>query len=338
MISVSEWKRRLQKLGQTERPRAERRIPVGLSAWHGDHLSPRLDKVRDISITGLFLVTEERWPIGETINLTLQGEGQPEDEAELQIEVQAKVVHCKEDGVGLTFVLPAPVDRNLWGVLIHRAAVLTEPKDILFTFKMLRTIFFLYRLCPSGAEQSIVLLGGELDDIRTDSALEIALRAEKLVDALPDAANLRAHPNVVANILKNGSWEHDELTRQMWAGLLADSCSLAGDDESNMPFIELLINITPNQARILQAGCSKALELLSRGEELKQKSVVRTPEEMIEITNMYDLTRLATDVAYLYNFGLLVELFDFTSYLPMDSYNITPTSFGLDLYKHCRMA
>ena len=47
------------------RPRAERRTVEGLEAIHWTGSSPGLDIVRNISATGMYLVTRERWPEGE---------------------------------------------------------------------------------------------------------------------------------------------------------------------------------------------------------------------------------------------------------------------------------
>ena len=70
---------------------------------------------------------------------------------------------------------------------------------------------------------------------------------------------MRAHPKLVANILREGSWAPDELTRQLWTGLLASSCSIDAPDDSNQVFVNLLIHVTPVQARILSHACERAL-------------------------------------------------------------------------------
>ena len=56
---------------------------------------------------------------------------------------------------------------------------------------------------------------------------------------------------------------------------------------------------------------------------------------MVELTGVHDLTRNATDLAYLFNLGLIQKLFDFTSYHAAESFDITPSTLGLELYKHC---
>ena len=59
--------------------------------------------VRDISPTGMFIVTEERWYPGTVIRVTLTDRHNPT--AERSITVNAKAVRWGSDGVGLEFVL-----------------------------------------------------------------------------------------------------------------------------------------------------------------------------------------------------------------------------------------
>jgi hypothetical protein len=333
---VGNWKRILRRLGYPETPRADRLTTSCLAARQGDNRASLTASIKNISSTGLYLLTEERWPLGELISLTLQGRELPEDHPEFQIPMQARVCRHGEDGIGLSFVPPLGLDAKLWGVLVRNAVILTNLKSALSAFRTLQTVLFLHRLCHAAAEESIVMLGGELDESRTESALDIALRAEKLLASNPDADRMRALPQLVASILKNGSWAIDDVTKQLWAGLLAASCSVEGTDESSNAFVDLLIHITPAQSRIFVAACSKAMEFISGNEGLPLARTILTPEEMFRLTGMNDISRIAMDMAYLFHAGLIEKNFDFTSYLPAESFDITPARLGLDLYKHCK--
>jgi hypothetical protein len=334
MTSPNKWKTWIHKLAYPEKPRAERRTPSGFVARRRDSPASKPATIRDISSTGLHLLTEERWPLGELIPLTVEVERFSEDPSEPQITVQALVVRHAEEGLGLSFVLPEGLDPDLWDVLLRNAVFLTEPKDIVHTLRLLRTILFLCRLCHDGANESILLLGEELDESRTENAMEIAESAEKLLASEPDH-RIRAHPHIVSSILSHGSWA-GELTRQLWAGLLATSCTAEGTDQSNNAFIDLLINVTHTQTRIFVAGCIKALQLMPGNEFPPSPRIILTPEQMIRLTNMYDISRLATDVGYLFHWGIIEKNFDFTSYLPTDKFDITPSRLGLELFERCK--
>ena len=335
MPTMNDWRTWIKKLGYIEKPRAERRIPSGFAALRPDKPALKPATIRDISSTGLHILTEERWPVGELIPLTIEVEGLAEDHSEPRIPVQARVARHTADGIGLSFVLPAGLDENLWDVLLRNAVVLTSPKEILHTLRVLRTILFLCRLCHGEAHEAILLLGGELDKQRTENAMEIAHVAEELLASEPDSDRMRAHPPLVASILKHGSWA-DDFTRHLWAGLLVTSCTLEGTDESNSAYVELLINLTRHQSLIFVGACIRALKLMAGSEYPPPTRIVLSPDEMIRLTEMYDISRIATDVAYLFNSGLVDKVFDFTSYVPMDNFDITPSRLGFELYERCK--
>ena len=171
MPSSNDWRTWIKKLGYVEKPRAERRIPSGFAALRRDNPASKPATIRDISSTGLHILTEERWPVGDLIPLTIEVEGLAEDHSEPRIEMQARVARHTADGIGLSFVLPQGLDPNLWDVLLRNAVVLTGPKEILHTLRVLRTILFLCRLCHGEAHEAILLLGGELDKQRTENAM-----------------------------------------------------------------------------------------------------------------------------------------------------------------------
>jgi hypothetical protein len=333
--TMNEWKSWIRRLGYKENPRAQRRIPSGFAARRRDESASTPATIRDISSTGLYLLTEDRWPIDELIPLTIEVERVSDDPSEPRIPVQARVARHGEDGVGLTFVLPEGIDENLWDVLLRNAVVLRDPKEILHTLRVLRTVLFLSRLCHAEAHESIKLLGGELDEARTERAMEIAHLAEKCLASEPDAEKLRAHPTLIANILREGSWA-DDFTKQLWAGILVTSCTLNGTDESNQEYVELLGNVTHYQSRIFVAACSKALVVMEGAEYPPPSRIIIAPEEMIQITGMYDLPRIATYVAYLFNSEIIDKVFDFTSYLPTESFDVTPSRKGLILFLRCQ--
>jgi hypothetical protein len=335
MTTLNQWTSWIKKLGYAEKPRAERRIPSGFAARLRNNPASRPSTILDISSTGLHILTVERWTVGELVPLIIQVERVSADPSEPQFEIQARVVRHCDDGIALSFVLPQGLDPNLWDVLLRNAVVLTQPHEILHTIRMLQTILFLCRLCQAQAHDSILLFGGELDHPRTEKAMWIVHRAEKLLASQPHPERLRAHPQLITSILKHGSWA-DDFTEHLWAGLLASSCTVDGTDESNTVFVDLLVNFTFHQSRIFVAGSIQALELMAGTNDPSSTPIVLTPEQMIRLTGMYDLSRLATSMSYLFTSGIIEKRFDLTSYIPMDKFDITPTRLGLDLFRRCQ--
>ena len=64
--------------------------------------------------------------------------------------------------------------------------------------------------------------------------------------------------------------------------------------------------------------------------------MILSPDEMVRLNGVSDLGRNATDLAHLFNLGLMKKLFDFTSYHEIDSFDITPSPLGLELCRHCQ--
>jgi Flp pilus assembly protein TadG len=62
--------------------------------------------IRDISSTGLFLLTEQRWYPGTLVMLSLQRVGVANTDPDRSIMVNAKVIRLGTDGVGLELIMP----------------------------------------------------------------------------------------------------------------------------------------------------------------------------------------------------------------------------------------
>lgn len=88
-------------------PRKAPREPgPGLAAYYWNGATPKAHAVRDISSTGLYVVTEERWYPGTLVLMTLQRSENGEKTAERSISVMSRAVRWGNDGVGLQFMLP----------------------------------------------------------------------------------------------------------------------------------------------------------------------------------------------------------------------------------------
>jgi hypothetical protein len=145
-----------------ERRRAERRISPSLAAYHWKGAIPRQNTVRDISATGAYLVTQERWEPGQVIALTLQRSGPLEKENSFL--VQAKAVRWDDQGVAISFVLPPGADLRLWESPLKSAAEQNEPEDILREFRVAQAISFLSRISPETDNSVRRLLHEELSN------------------------------------------------------------------------------------------------------------------------------------------------------------------------------
>lgn len=109
---VSPWKSRLQRWFVRDRRRARRFAHPELVAfcWTGAAPAPR--RVDNISDTGMFLLTDERWLPGTMIAMTLQRANTTGDDPQDAIAIQTRVVRWGAEGEGLDFILPAFADTD----------------------------------------------------------------------------------------------------------------------------------------------------------------------------------------------------------------------------------
>ena len=88
--------------------------------WNGANAVPH--NVRDISSTGTYIVTEERWHLGTILMVTLQSTDEYIDaRPPLSISVQSKVVRWGIDGVGFAFIFSNLTDTRNASAPLHGA-------------------------------------------------------------------------------------------------------------------------------------------------------------------------------------------------------------------------
>jgi hypothetical protein len=114
MKSLKSW---LESLSSREQRSAERQDPINLVAYYYDGGAPLAHDVLDISKSGLYLMTDERWYPGTVVRLTLQRVGIADNDPDRFISVNATVIRLGKDGVGLELLLrgkqPSRGDQNV---------------------------------------------------------------------------------------------------------------------------------------------------------------------------------------------------------------------------------
>ena len=102
--------------------KAERLPAPQLAAYYWTNASPAQHSIRDISISGLYLMTDERWYPGTLVMMTLQKKEDGPDGPAQSISVQSRAVRWGTDGVGLEFILPDLGDRRRGQSLLNDGA------------------------------------------------------------------------------------------------------------------------------------------------------------------------------------------------------------------------
>jgi hypothetical protein len=98
----------LQKLLSPDPPEPRKNVRTsvpGLTAYFFTGATPVAHTIRDISSTGLFVVTEERWYPGTLVQMTLKKTEEGVPRTEYSISLTVKALRWGNDGVGVAFIL-----------------------------------------------------------------------------------------------------------------------------------------------------------------------------------------------------------------------------------------
>jgi hypothetical protein len=194
---------------------------------------------------------------------------------------------------------------------------------------------FLGKICMPAAEEAGLLLRDQVRGWRAGNIVKIVEKSKGLLDFDPENFELKASPRLVWKILENGSLTEDEKLQNMWAGLLASSCTEDGRDESNLIYIDLLSRITPLEAHILNyigEKCSKDQDVLHF-----DITVHATTELIKESPYLVDFDHLTCELNHLESLGLIKRLYinEFEGRILNDAVMDT-TRVALDLYVRCK--
>jgi hypothetical protein len=99
------WLQRLLSPEPPEPRKTLRAVVPDLAAYFWTGGTPQPHAIRNISSTGMYVVTEERWYPGTLVQMTLRKAGRDGTGAEASISLLTRVNRWGNDGVGLGFVV-----------------------------------------------------------------------------------------------------------------------------------------------------------------------------------------------------------------------------------------
>jgi hypothetical protein len=316
--------------------RKGRRIPIpNLVAYDTTTGVAQSYEVGDISATGMFLVTEERWPAGSLLSLSIQREGPQEVGTERRIQLQAGAVRLARNGVGLSFVMPDGMDLRLWEEPAKDDRRQSEPEYVVREFRMAKALAFINRISAPAVEESRYLIYRELSNVRAESTVNILLKAEHRLAQEEGGARMLAHPDLVVSVVEGGSWADSEWMQDLWAGLLVASCTEDGCDDSSLVFANLLCQLATIQTRIFAAICEKAVTVSSGGWVVSSEKIFSSAEEMAKMAGSHDMLKIHRSLAQLAEFGLLEKSVRASFVSEREGATTTPTTLGVRMYSRC---
>lgn len=187
---------------------------------------------------------------------------------------------------------------------------------------------FLSRICLPAAEEFGLLLKDKVSSWRAKNAVEIANKAQSLLEKQLSGLVVSAHPRIIYSTIENGSWAEDDFMQSLWAGLLASSCTPDGKDESNIILINLLSQLTSSQAKIISHICQNAKTYKGGGGFIVSDWLYMEADELLQISGIEDIHQLDRELDHLRGLELINSGFE-PNNLRAD---VTPHSLCLQLY------
>jgi len=313
--------------------RADRRSPEQFAAYRLSGGQVRAETIRNISATGAYLVTNDRFQIGTQLLMTMQQEGPLEMSPDRRITAMGRVVRNGEDGVGLAFIPSKDPQVQRWAGLVENLVQQTQPNEMRQFLRLTAGITFLGQICPASFEEVERLLRGRLNNQKVENISGIAVAAESLVPAEVTAGRSSVDQNVLNRILENGSSAEEDWLQTAWGGLLAAFCSARPEDDLHPAMVALFCHLTAYQIRILLSVCSHAPKARSEDGLILAQPLTCTLEEFRAITGARDV-QINQDFLRLADLKL-IELAK-ESLLLTGHDDLTPTRLGLEMFVRCQ--
>lgn len=323
----------LVKAGLSERRNDGRVDARGLEVSYWTGQEHKRVKIRDISATGVYLLTEDRWLPGTEVQLTLQKRGLRERESRPQVRLRAKCVRAGHDGVGLTFA-DEPARAAEWSKSMALAAGLLSSSHPVRLFRTTKALAFLLRVSPEAEAQTVHFIS-EISEERAEHAIEIILQAEESLAARNLTPRSGVSPGLLLRILEYGSKLSDERMAQCWAGILASSCLEGTRDEATGRFAVLLSKLDRDHISVLTVACTRARRAGWQEGFVFASELYAPLEEITNVAGIRNPVAVERTLNHLHQLGLMEKTVRPLGCAELDQVNITPTSMGLKLYARC---
>jgi len=153
--------------------------------------------------------------------------------------------------------------------------------------------------------------------------------------------NLNAPARIVMKVFEEGSWVEDDDIQNMWAGLLASSCTKDGKDDSNLIFINILSQMTAPEIRLfdhisrsLITSVAKSGSTMTRRDFQYDMNV--EPNALLAAARLPDASLLPRVLERLRLLGLVDHKLVERAKPPGNRYDVKVLDAGLHLYARCQ--
>jgi hypothetical protein len=147
------------------------------------------------------------------------------------------------------------------------------------------------------------------------------------------------HPRMAIEFIQKAAWIDDETLSEAWAGLMASSATEDGGDESNLNHTNILTQMTPTQARIVNFVYSDARFKHAfnwdehRKRFLEGMNTQLETKDLAQACGQHDPEQLYVEITRLTGLDILHGMFFSTS---TEVVNLAPTRLGAMFYIRCQ--
>ena len=111
---------------------------------------------------------------------------------------------------------------------------------------------------------------------------------------------------------------------------------MMGDDESNLPYMDMLCELATIDGRLFTTACTKSQKVFAASGAVSARPLICSSQELIQIAGAHDLMKIDRNIFQLANLGLLEPRLKSKYFNFEQEANLTPTALGLELFARCQ--
>lgn len=324
----------LARTGLSERRKDQRVDANGLTVSYLAGKEQKTVRIGNISPTGLYLVTGERWAPGAPVLLTLGEKSVFDSCSRSQVKLWAKCARVDDNGVGLSFA-HSHINSTKWLEAMSKAPSMIAENHPVHVFRFTRALAFLFHISPTSEEQILNLMTKGFSREGAERAIEVALFAADILESQSSECRMDVSPNLVLKILEVAAEVNDQEAREYSARLLS-ACTLTDpQDDLNPLLANLLSRLDLLHLRILTAAWSLASEVDPKASSSMPNCAECTVEEIQAIAGIANEEQVESMVDGLHELGLLGSTAKRALGVRLLKVNMTLTSLGLRFCERC---
>jgi hypothetical protein len=193
---------------------------------------------------------------------------------------------------------------------------------------------FLKLISFPAAEEFGHLLEDEIRFWRIKNIAKMVNESKNILESNGSIDDLTAPPRLAYKIMEEGSLIDDEKVQEMWAGLLASSCTVGGKDESNLIYVDLLSKLTSSEVALLNHLCDYTKKGVSHNGLIYVKFITLGLDILQTLFGFKDIHKINHEISHLKSLGLVqsVDSSNSSVFYAM----LKPTSLCLNMYVKCK--